>query len=246
MITSIYEGGLGNLLFQVATGINLALNNNDVYKINPNNHIGLGQGHRITNYLDNIFSKIEKTDFTTSNIFEHTSNKYVDIPYSKELCLQGYFQNFAFIKSHKNKLKEIFHFDYINFNKKKEKKILSIHVRGGDYNFYPHFNILNKEYYERCLNNLKIDDYEIFLISDFPEAAKKHIPDIPYKIFHRSELQDMFLLAKSDVCVISNSTFAWWGAFLGDEKITYAPHIWCDGTEEFEGIYTDDMIKISF
>lgn len=246
MITSIYEGGLGNLLFQVAAGVCLAIDNKDVYHINPNRHIGLGQGNYILNYTHNIFSKIQKTNHVSTNVFEHISNLYTDIPYSSDICLKGYFQNFNYIKKHQNTLKEIFHFDYINFNKIKQKKILSIHVRTGDYKLYNHFNVLNKTYYENSLNNINIDEYEIFLISDFPSEAKKMIPDIPYKIFHKSELEDMFLMSKSDVCIISNSTFAWWGSFLGDKKITYAPYMWNTDVKQFENIYNEEMIKVTF
>jgi hypothetical protein len=56
----------------------------------------------------------------------------------------------------------------------------------------------------------------------------------------------MFLMSKSDVCIISNSTFAWWGSFLGEKKITYAPYIWNTDVEEFENIYSEEMIKIKF
>jgi hypothetical protein len=246
MITGIYEGGLGNLMFQVAAGVCLACDNNDEYKINANRHLGMGQGKHISNYINNIFSKIEKTNFISTNIFEHMSNQYNQITYNPDICLRGYFQNFNYIKKHQNLLKEIFHFNYIDFNKTKEKKILSIHIRTGDYAQHSHFNILNKLYYENCLNKINTDEYEIYLISDHPQQAQKIIPDIPYKIFHKSELADMFLLSKSDVCIISNSSFAWWGSFLGEKKITYAPYIWNTNIVEFEDIYNDEMIKVNF
>lgn len=35
MITNIFQGGLGNQLFQVATGLSFALDNNDNYVLNP-------------------------------------------------------------------------------------------------------------------------------------------------------------------------------------------------------------------
>ena len=246
MITGIYEGGLGNLLFQVATGLCLALDNRDVYKINPNRHIGRGQGNHILNYVDNVFSKIEKTNFISDNVFEHMTNTFCLIPYSENICLRGYYQNFNYIKDHQKWLKEIFHFNFIEFNKIKEKKILTIHVRTGDYTQYNHFNILTKKYYENCLSKININEYEIFLISDYPQLAQKFLPDIPYKIFHKSELEDMFLMSKSDVCIISNSTFAWWSSFLGNEKTIYAPSVWNLNKEEFENIYTDNMIKVDF
>jgi hypothetical protein len=246
MITSIYEGGLGNLLFQVAAGVSFAIDNNDIYRINPANHIGLGQGNTIINYLDNIFSKIEKTDFTSSNIYHHHTNKYIDIPYLDGLCLRGYFQNFSYLKNHKNLIREIFNLNYLNFNKIKEKKILTIHVRGGDYKQYPNFNIITKKYYENCLNKIDVDEYEIYIVSDCLSTVKEKIPDIQYKFFNGTEIQDLFLLSKSDTCIISNSTFAWWGSFLGDEKIVYAPSTWCADTDEFLNIYSDNMIKINY
>lgn len=246
MITGIYEGGLGNLMFQIAAGICLALDNQDIYKLNPNRHIGRGQGNHISNYTNNIFSKIEKTDFISNNVFEHMSNTFKPITYTEDICLRGYFQNFNYICQHQKHLKETFNFDYIEFNKIREKKILTIHIRTGDYTQYEHFNIITKKYYENCLNKIDIEEYEIFLISDYPQLAQKYLPDIPYKIFHKSEIEDMFLMSESDVCIISNSTFAWWGSFLGREKIIYAPFKWNLNDEEFKNIYTDNMVKVDF
>jgi hypothetical protein len=56
----------------------------------------------------------------------------------------------------------------------------------------------------------------------------------------------MFLMSKSDACIISNSTFAWWGSFLGNEKIIYAPKIWNLNEEEFKNIFADNMIRVDF
>ena len=122
MITGIYEGGLGNLMFQIAAGMCLAWDNNDVYKLNLDRYIGRGQGNHISNYTNNIFSKIEKTNFVSSNVYEHMSNVFRPIPYSEDICLRGYFQNFNYIKHHQKRLKETFHFNFIEFNKIKEKK----------------------------------------------------------------------------------------------------------------------------
>lgn len=246
MITSIYNGGLGNILFQVAAGISFAIDNNDNYAINSNNHFGRGQGNHISNYTENVLLKIQKTNFKSDKILKVSTNNYTDIKYEENLCLDGFFQNYNFFKHNKDQIKRIFNFDFINFDKIKEKKILSIHIRTGDYLREPKFNIINKNYYEKCLNMLKIDDYDVYLISDFPNIAKSYLPDINYKIFHKSELHDMFLLSQSDVCIIPNSTFSWWGSFLGQDKVTYVPHEWNLDKDEFEGIYREDMIKVNF
>jgi hypothetical protein len=246
MITSLYRGGLGNILFQVAVGISVAIENNDIYAINPNNHLGRGQGNHISSYIENILLKIQKTNFKSDKIYENFSNDIKKIPYVENLCLSGFFQNYNLFKHNKDQIKKAFNFDFINFDKNKEKKILSIHVRTGDYLLEPNFNIINKNYYEKCLNMLNLDDYEIYLISDFPDIAKSYLPDINYKIFHKSELHDMFLLSQSDACIIPNSTFSWWGSFLGQDKITYVPNIWAVANEDFKDIYHDNMVKVQY
>ena len=58
MITVRLQGGLGNQLFQIATGYALSVENNDEFLLDPNNHHLPLQGNHNTTYLDNIFSAL--------------------------------------------------------------------------------------------------------------------------------------------------------------------------------------------
>ena len=63
------------------------------------------------------------------------------------------------------------------------------------------------------------------------------------KYVHESEIVDFQLLMNADICVISNSTFAWWGAYLNRKvhKMVMAPKYFLgfhDGKEFPNGIYS--------
>lgn len=57
---------------------------------------------------------------------------------------------------------------------------------------------------------------------------------------------DMMLMSKCRHHIIANSSFSWWGAWLGEcaDKTIIAPAKWLN-TNECRGIYTEDMIRIN-
>ena len=57
--------------------------------------------------------------------------------------------------------------------------------------------------------------------------------------------QDMYLMSLCQHHIIANSSFSWWGAWLGrnPEKKVIAPDRWLNGTE-CRDIYTENMIRL--
>ncbi len=80
--------------------------------------------------------------------------------------------------------------------------------------------------------NIKSITY--FIISDDITWCKKVFANLPNAVFVEQEktkngyASDMWLLSLCDHVVISNSTFAWWGAYLGEKQdsIICAPEMW--------------------
>ena len=72
-------GGLGNQLFQIATGYAHAKKINSQYAINYNlNHIGFGQGHHPQKYKETLYKKIPVTNRNITSVFEEKGFIEVD------------------------------------------------------------------------------------------------------------------------------------------------------------------------
>jgi len=114
----------------------------------------------------------------------------------------------------------------------KDAKIVSIHVRRGDYVMQPnHHPICSREYYESASSLIKekIGDCKFLVFSDDPEWCRNEFKNDDYII---SELSDPYSeLCAMSLCdhhIIANSSFSWWGAWLNksSNKIVTAPSKW--------------------
>ena len=112
MIINNFMGGLGNQLFQIATGYAHAKKINSQYAINYNlNHIGFGQGHHPQKYKEALYKKIPVTDREITFVFEEKEFTYRPIVKMDNLCLVGYFQSDKYFKGYENQIKDLLEFD---------------------------------------------------------------------------------------------------------------------------------------
>jgi hypothetical protein len=102
----------------------------------------------------------------------------------------------------------------------------AIHFRGGDYgsNYFPRQKI---DYYEKALTILP-EKKKYYIFTDDLKSAKK-IFGLSFKyISSDNYIEDFMILREFDSFIISNSTFAWWAAWLSKKpnKIIIAPKTW--------------------
>ena len=117
-----------------------------------------------------------------------------------------------------------------------KNKTIVIHVRRGDFieagaDFLGGTDLrLPLTYYENALskiNNLAV--YKIIFISDDIPFCQQHFRDLLNCQFEsNNEIIDLQLIMKADIAIISNSTFAWWGAYLNKKKYKqiFCPKHW--------------------
>lgn len=244
MITSIYRGGLGNQLFEVIAGYFLAKQNNDEYGINPELHKEYGQGNHIRTYLNSIFKNFEKTNHQSTILYKEPQFNYTQIDYKANLLLDGYFQSEKYFLNKKNEINKLLDFESIT----DKTDICVIHVRTGDYIYQSNFNVVTPKYFDNAINYVLSQNPNVIfkIISDNNNIAKRYIPDnIKYEFCSSDELNDLKKLAECDYAIISNSSFSWWGSYLGKDKITIVPNKWFNNINyDVSDIYRDDMIKI--
>lgn len=112
----------------------------------------------------------------------------------------------------------------------KDTTTCSIHVRRGDYKTIQEFHpLMEEEYYQRAisgLNHLKIGKFAIF--SDDIDYCRELFKGDEYVFIKDRDYTELFVMAKCDHHIIANSSFSWWGAWLGERQgsVTIAPETW--------------------
>ena len=107
-----------------------------------------------------------------------------------------------------------------------DDNICVINFRGGEYARHSDF-FLKPEYWADAVKNmLGINkNFRFIVITDDVYTAKKFFPN--YDVFHFNIAKDYVILKNAKYLILSNSTFAWFPAWLNkDLKFCIAPKYW--------------------
>ncbi len=109
---------------------------------------------------------------------------------------------------------------------------VSVHLRMGDYanpaNAAIH-GVLPPEYFEAAAERMRAmhPGARFLLFSDQPDAARERLSRLDLTpVDGGSRVADLLLMARCRHHVIANSTFSWWGAWLGAGGTVIAPERW--------------------
>jgi hypothetical protein len=111
---------------------------------------------------------------------------------------------------------------------------VAVHVRRGDYvaSGVNGFGALPLSYYETAVRELtrEVKEPRLYVFSDDPEWARAHLrlghpTTVISRDVEQSACEDLWLMSRCRHHVIANSSFSWWGAWLGQGpgQIVYAP-----------------------
>lgn len=165
-----------------------------------------------------------------------------------ETTLNGYFNNPKYFEPYENEIRRVFDlgkFYDAKYNKIESKikdtESVSINIRRGDYLNSKHkdiFAFLDENYYKQAIDEIRkrIKSPHFFVFSyDDPEWFEKtfKMDNSEYTMMGKEYVGDKFktYLRLISLCknnIISNSTFAWWGAYLNknDDKFVVSPVRW--------------------
>ena len=194
-------------------------------------------------YYERYFKKKNIIDFLKKNK-------------NRTLYLEGYWQNIEFVMPILDTMKKIIVSieNLIKFEETKKivKSIkssnsVSLHIRYGDYINNTHANkmygnICTKEYYQNAITYIKtaMPDATIYVFSDDLNLCKKDYPNLELVFVDSTKKEfsyiDMFLMSLCKHHIIANSSFSWWGAFLGEEGIIIMPEKWNNREENLLSI----------
>ena len=134
---------------------------------------------------------------------------------------------------------------YINIFNQKYKcvytnnKVIAVHIRRGDYlhlNYWWKENLgsdnlsLPLSYYKNCLAQVEnLESYKIIIVSDDINYLKESFSEFENVDFAGNEMMtDFQILLNADICILSNSSFSWWAAYLNNKKNKkiFCPKYW--------------------
>ncbi len=107
------------------------------------------------------------------------------------------------------------------------KPTIAIHIRRGDYVNNPNYYHLTPNWYiHALLTHFKWQDYNILFFSDDIEYCKVHFECLPnaYFIQGNSDVEDMALASQCNHFILSNSSYSWWIAYLGEDPYSKIIH----------------------
>lgn len=219
-------------------------------------------------FTDKILNKITKKSgkYIREDLDKGYDAAYLEKP-DGDVYLSGYWQSEKYFSDIRNELKA-------KFIWKDNEKIASelaairncnsvaVHVRRGDY-LYTHNatvygDICTLEYYQKAIEYMreKFDDTQFFffsndiewvrneLIANYDDEFKNNCHMVTCNGDTEPEY-DMYLMKECRHNIIANSSFSWWGAWLGDfdGKIVIAPNRWFNNHEVADQI-CDSWIRL--
>jgi hypothetical protein len=259
-IIPLPQGGLGNQIFINIAGYVMSLHLKcPLYLFNNTN---CNNSHSTKEYKYNIFKYLgthinQMFNYNLSNYSYHNLNIFQGFePWSLEsikpgLILQSYYQYYPPLEKFEFEIREILLkglLDYKlqlleKYNEKDLEKSAFLHVRRGDYLVFSDRHFVQPiQYYKHCLNIFGKSVRKIYLLSDDIEWVKSQELFNDRNFFEPFECEDeltslTFMSMCKSGAICANSTFSWWGAFLGSyEKRSpiFVPEKWMLTTSEIK------------
>lgn len=220
--------------------------------------------HRL---LHKIFYKLGKRMFITRKYAMEILIDYCESYGSfsgPKFYLDGYWQSEEYFSSISGEIKRLFTFP--NFDESKNLELLQIlkkenavalHVRRGDFLNSSKFVCLGStDYYQKAIEYIrKTVNAPLFVIlSDDIDWCKKNLEIYENKVYvdwnnGDKSFRDMQIMTECKHCVIANSSFSWWGAWLNKnpESIIIAPNKFYYGNaRNEEHLLPSGWVKIDY
>jgi hypothetical protein len=245
------HGGLGNQLFQIATGLEYCLmhNKRPIFATNPNNIRKY--------YWNSIFKRFNclvQNCALDTVLYKEPHYHYKPIPgFHGNVQLWGYFQSVKYFplmhsRLELSKLLDIEPVSTLTDN------IVIVHARRGDYLSVADFHcVVNDQYYQDAVTEIekRVQNPIYILLSDDQDYWMNSpiFKDRNASVWSDPDDENTFrFMLGSQNFILPNSTYSWWAAYLSKacNKNIIVPDKWFgpSGPQDYEDIYTDDMIKI--
>lgn len=249
MINITLQGGLGNQMFQYALGRHLQNQGKEVC-YNKRNLLGdaetheLGQAQYGLHTLQTRGMSFQEPDKDARWIVDPTL-RFNEAAYDAPdgVVLHGCWQSEKYFEEISAQLMQEFLPAVqpsaeicAKANELDATNSIVLQIRRGDYTapaMQNYHGLMDAEYFQEAFDYIRANTPEggkVYGITDDSKWLANAFPGVE-NISTGSRANDIFLMSRARNIVISNSTFGWWGAWLGDKlddrsRIVVAPSRW--------------------
>jgi len=112
---------------------------------------------------------------------------------------------------------------------------VAVHVRRTDFLVQPVFQVCGESYYQRAMMMMRerLDRPRFFIFSDDPEWCRAHFTGADEEVVElpgssADPLIDLHFMSLAKHHIIADSSYSWWGAWLGlkDRQMVLTPDRW--------------------
>lgn len=263
-------GGLGNQMFIIAAAYSSSRKNNYPlyffkYLENEHNINNFNYSETIFRYFGKYMC-IEQSYKLQDMILSCGYKMYQNLnPYDKysirnePILFNNHFQYYPALKPYENDIRRLFNLGLESYRNKIKKEYTEcllensafLHIRRGDYlekqNYHPNVGL---EYYEKAIELLIDKVRYIYVFSDDENWVNNQKLFINKKIILIDSTDELYTLSFMSLCtggaICANSTFSWWGAFLGayeKRNSVFVPRVWSK-VYKTEGLYPEEWIQL--
>jgi hypothetical protein len=238
------NNGLGNMLFQISSGLAYANKNNALLRVpSLNTYFRLEQIEKENSIFRNINTELIKEYNESLKLkSKHHSESIYEYEFQNNMVLQSYFENYSNFDNYKEKIIEIFspnENDIIYITEKYPNiyndKTCSLHIRMGD----DFKNLLGEsEINKNTENTYKMIDYMIknknidlfYVMTNDKKYCDEILKIEKYKnvkfIFtNEKDYIDLWIISLIKNNIVAPSTLSWWGSYLNKNKDRFIIHI---------------------
>ena len=226
-ISARMRGELGNQLFEIATAYALARDHGWDYSIPDllSNRFNCIANHQQLLYRVPVHACPQDGAYN-----EYAWTRYEELPSWPGMVLNGYFQSERYFARYRDEILALFAFREGHWETltalypellEEEKIAVQVRVNYDAYHDYasvhPTFGEL---YFERAIADLP--EGALYVVtSNHIGAAKKILSGIQRRFLFLEKtdrFDDLLIMSRCEHLIGSNSTLAWWGAWLGDRE----------------------------
>ena len=233
-------GRLANQMFQYASLKGIAKNRGFDFTIPPLDKFGsvdpMVRDDPLNIYnLFNIDKKNQVGMYPNNMLTErmHTFDQELFEKCPDNVDLFGYYQCPKYFNHIEDEIRKDFSFPKELIDSAQEvidtlgDDVISLHIRRTDYISNPNHPAQPLEYYQKALRQLP--DVPVIIFSDDPKWCHEQQmfeDDERFVVSDNDTDFDLCLMTKCKYHIIANSSYSWWGAWLGKSEKVIAPRNW--------------------